>query len=38
MAHGLSYSIHSTWDLPGSGNEPMFPALAGGFFFFFLNH
>ena len=22
----------STWDLPGSGIEPMFPAVAGGFF------
>ena len=23
---------HSTWDLPGSGIEPMSPTLAGGFF------
>ena len=23
---------HSTWDLPGSGIEPVSPALAGGFF------
>ena len=24
--------LHSTWGLPGSGIEPMSPALAGGFF------
>ena len=24
--------LHGTWDLPGSGIEPMTPALAGGFF------
>ena len=24
--------LHSTWELPGSGIEPMSPALAGGFF------
>ena len=30
MAHGLSL-LHSMWDLPGPGLEPMSPALAGGF-------
>ena len=24
--------LHGMWDLPGSGIEPMSPALAGGFF------
>ena len=24
--------LHGTWDLPGSGIEPMSPALEGGFF------
>ena len=24
--------LHGTWDLPGSGIEPVSPALAGGFF------
>ena len=23
--------LHDTWDLPGPGIEPLFPALAGGF-------
>ena len=26
------YVLHGMWDLPGSGTEPMSPALAGGFF------
>ena len=28
--------LHGVWDLPGPGLEPVSPALAGGFFFFFL--
>ena len=37
VAHGLSscgtraYLLRGTWDLPGSGLEPVSPALAGGF-------
>ena len=30
VAHGLSCSV-ACWDLPGPGNEPVSPALAGGF-------
>ena len=26
-----AYLLHSMWDLPGSGIEPVSPALAGGF-------
>ena len=35
--HGLStcgvgaWLLHSMWNLPGPGIQPMFPALAGGF-------
>ena len=38
LAHGLSscgvwaYLLLGMWDLPGSGIEPVSPALAGGFF------
>ena len=32
-----AYLLRSTWDLPGPRLEPVSPALAGGFFFFFLN-
>ena len=31
VAHGLKL-LGSIWDLPGSGIEPVSPALAGGFF------
>ena len=31
MVHGLSLSM-GMWNLPGSGIEPVSPALAGGFF------
>ena len=30
VAHRLSW-LYGMWDLPGSGIEPMFPALADGF-------
>ena len=36
VAHGLRL-LCSMWDLPRSGIEPMSPALAGRFFFFFFN-
>ena len=32
MVHGLSCSEACGWDLPGSGMEPVSPALTGGFF------
>ena len=31
-----AWMLHGMWDLPGPGIEPVPPALAGGFFFFFL--
>jgi len=32
-SHGAQTSLlYRMWDLPGSGIEPMSPALAGGFF------
>ena len=34
VVHGLSCSIACGSLVPGSGIEPMFPALAGEFFFF----
>ena len=30
VAHGLKL-LRGTWDLPGPGLEPVFPALTGGF-------
>ena len=30
MAHGLKL-LRGMWDLPGTGNKPMSPALAGRF-------
>ena len=32
VAHCLSCSVASVWDFPGSGIEPVSPALAGRFF------
>ena len=38
LEHGLSscdaraWLLHSIWDLPGSGIEPLSPSLVGGFF------
>ena len=36
VVHGLSCSIACGSLVPGSGIEPMFPALAGEFFFFLI--